>query len=161
MIVLGCGGWGCWMAANYRAEERLLRQLEVFLMDMENELACRHTQLPQLLRLASSTLGRELKKLVQDLTGELERLVLPDVQCCMETVLVRYSLLPGSVRQVLTELGRSLGRYDLNGQLRELQVVRENCGQALTRHTEERENRIRSYQTLGLCAGAALAILLL
>ena len=32
---------------------------------------------------------------------------------------------------------------------------------ALSRLETNRENRLRSYQTLGLCAGAALAILFL
>lgn len=161
MIVGGCGGWGCWMAANYRAEERQLQQLESFLMEMENELTCRHTQLPQLLRLASDTLGRELSKLMLELAGELERLVLPDVHCCMEAVLARHPMLPASIRQLATELGRTLGRFDLEGQLQQLRSLRSECSRLRSRHEEERDSRIRGYQTLGLCAGAALAILLL
>lgn len=161
LIIVGCGGWGFWMAANYRKEERMLKQLEDFLLDMENELSCRHSPLPVLFRRSVPGMHWELARVMNLLAEQMEKMVLPDVQCCMDSVLGQTVLLPGSVKQLLQELGRSLGRYDLDGQLRELRAVRESCSQRVCTHRQERDSRIRGYQTLGLCAGAALAILLL
>ena len=64
-------------------------------------------------------------------------------------------------KQFLRDLGRSLGRFDLDGQLREIEFLKENVSSAFSKLTTEQDARLRSYQTLGLCAGAALAILLL
>jgi len=58
-------------------------------------------------------------------------------------------------------LGTSLGRYDLPGQVKGLQNVREECTLELEKMKNNQEERLRSYQTLGLCAGTALVILLL
>ena len=56
-------------------------------------------------------------------------------------------------------MGSSLGRFDLEGQLQGLESVRIYCREQLDELSKDRDVRLRSYQTLGLCAGAALAIL--
>ena len=57
--------------------------------------------------------------------------------------------------------GAYLGRFDLPGQKQGLEEVREACRMELEALGKNRETRLRSYGTLGLCAGAALAILFL
>ena len=69
--------------------------------------------------------------------------------------------LPKKTAQYLGDLGQSLGVFDLQGQLRGLESVRCNCMSAITEREQQRPQRVRSYETLGLCAGAALAILLI
>ena len=56
-------------------------------------------------------------------------------------------------------LGTSLGRFDLTGQLNGLEQVRSHCRRELEALAGNRDQRVRGYQTLGICAGAALAIL--
>ena len=58
-------------------------------------------------------------------------------------------------------LGASLGRFDLQGQLQGIESVRAQCRKDLAELEDNRDQRLRSYQTLGLCAGCALAILFL
>ncbi len=77
----------------------------------------------------------------------------------MAAALGRSRELTGDVQKRLLQLGRCLGRYDLQGQLQGLEAVQRGCEEALTALGRDREARLRSYQTLGLCAGAALAIL--
>ena len=60
---------------------------------------------------------------------------------------------------ILSELGESLGRFDLPGQLKGLEAVRRKCLMELEALGRNRTERLRCYQTLGLCAGAALVIL--
>jgi hypothetical protein len=52
-----------------------------------------------------------------------------------------------------------MGRFDLEGQLNGLEAVRTRCRDWLDELISGREVRLRNYQTLGLCAGAALVIL--
>ena len=65
------------------------------------------------------------------------------------------------LRRMLLLLGHSLGRFDLSGQLKGLASVRERCGQELQALRSDRDSRLRSFRVLGLCAGAALVILLI
>ena len=63
------------------------------------------------------------------------------------------------VRELLNQFGQTLGCFDLKGQLLGIEEVRSQCAAALDQLALGREDRLRSYQTLGLCAGAALVIL--
>ena len=63
--------------------------------------------------------------------------------------------------RLLKALGRTLGRFDLDGQVQGIEAVRNEILTALEKLVKDQDARLRSYQTLGLCAGAALAILLL
>lgn len=158
-VVVGCGSVGFKIAANYRLEERSLRQLVGILDYMECELKYRLTPLPDLCRQVSNEFcgipGNILFKLIR----EMESQIAPDVTCCMNAVLARSKDVPIITRGCLEQLGMSIGKYDLNGQIIGIEAVREECKRNLKLLTENRDSRLRSYQTLGLCAGAALAIL--
>ena len=63
--------------------------------------------------------------------------------------------------RILRELGTSLGQFHLNGQLAGLRTMKAHSEYILEELSRNRDNRLRSYQTLGICTGAALAILLI
>lgn len=160
-VVAGCGGFGFSLAMNYRREVKSLRQLLTILEFMECELEYRLCVLPQLCREASSYATSNIRQVFLALSQELELQICPDAGCCMEMALRKGKELPASVKKVLLLLGQSLGRFDLKGQLSELASVKAACRETLDELLSNRESRIRNYQTLGLCAGAALAILLI
>ena len=160
LIVLGCGGCGFTMAACYRYEENCLRQLQKAMDFMACELEYRQPELPQLCVHTANAVTGVVRQLFTLLSRELEQQVAPDAQWCMDAALAAVRL-PDSCRLVARELGDTLGLFDLNGQLRGLRAAEESCAQKLSRMSAGRESRLRNYQTLGLCAGAALAILLL
>ena len=54
---------------------------------------------------------------------------------------------------------QNLGKFDMSGQLRGLENARNVCRENLELLMYNKDRRLRSYQTLGLCAGAAVAIL--
>ena len=60
----------------------------------------------------------------------------------------------------LQALGQTLGRFDLTGQLTCMERCRQSCMGQLEVLEHQQSQRLRSYQTLGFCAGEALAILL-
>lgn len=161
MVVLGCGGFGFSLAGAHKKEENALRQLLSALDYMECELQFRLTPLPELCHLA----GQEAKGAVRDvmltLSRELDEQSAPDVGSCMNAAVDSSGTLPPRIKEILLQMGRSLGRFDLEGQLKGLEAARGACRRELDALTHNRDNRLRSYQTLGLCAGAALAILLI
>lgn len=159
-ITAGCGSFGFAMAAAGRREER---QLEVLLKSLEYmscELNYRQTPLPVLCRAAATGERGCVPSFFRELARELEKGEAPDVQVCVYEVLQRLQPAP-ALRKQLRELGATLGRFDLPGQLRGLESVISSTGDALLRYRDGAPERRRSLQTLALCAGAALAILLL
>lgn len=161
LVIGGCGSFGFFLAASHRRTEQCLRRLIAALDYMECELQYHLTPLPSLCRQAAAESAGMIRELFCALAQELEDQVSPDVKSCMYAAIRKLPELPPQVSEALQELGTSLGRFDLQGQLRGLEAVRATCRCSLEDLSRNREVRLRSYQTLGLCAGAALAILFL
>lgn len=160
-VIASCGGYGLLLAASYRQRERELNRLMTAISFMENQLAYQLTPLPELCRQAGKEAGGKVGEVLQNLARELRWQSAPDVAGCMAAALDRSGDVPRALRRPLVSLGKSLGRFDLPGQLRGLEGAREGCCRQLEELRAGREPRLRSYRTLGLCAGGALVILLL
>lgn len=161
MIVIGCGSCGFSIAAGKRKEEQMLCQLIRILRFMEAELRYRLTPLPDLCRLASCEVKGTLRVVFLNLYRELSWQKMPDAASCMSAAIQRTGEVPGRIRRILIQFGQTLGRFDLEGQLQGIQSVRNRCEESLESIRKNRDERLRSYQTLGVCAGAALAIILI
>ena len=127
---------------------------------MECELRYRLTPLPELCALAAKEADGAVRKQLMLFSKELDRRISPDAAGCMRKVLEKRLINDRTLTDVFLELGRSLGRYDLEGQLQGIGHVKERCAMLLESSRRQRTERIRCYETLGLCAGAALVILL-
>lgn len=160
LVIFGCGGFGYSIAAAHRRQERLLRQLQRSLRLVRWELQYRLTALPELCRLVGKETDGVIQKVFLDMHRELNWQSAPDASGCMAAALRLNPDLPPKVRRILKHLGSVLGRFDLQGQLDGIRAVQEEISQALLDDGKDRQQRLRSYQTLGLCAGCALAILL-
>lgn len=158
-IIVACGGFGFQIASAQRREVRTLRQLIRILDFSECELQYRLTPLPELCRNTAQECTGPLSALFLRLSAELEDQVSPNVASCMQAAIANTEHLPMQTIEVLKLLGESLGKFDLNGQLRGLESVRGECNRRLNALSENQDVRLRSYKTLGLCAGAALVIL--
>ena len=161
LIVAGCGGFGFRLCAEHYRQEKGLRTLIAILDFMACELQYRMTPLPDLCALAAKEVKGELSQIFEQLSRELEDSTVEDVSSAMDAALRTCGPLPDKVRDNLCALGNTLGRFDLTGQLSALEAVRTACRRDLELITANRDTRLRNYQTLGLCAGAALAILLI
>ena len=85
----------------------------------------------------------------------------PDVQSLAETVLKCFNDIPESCRSIITQLGKTMGCFNLEGQVTQLQTLQAQCSQLLESKTKDRDKYVRCYETLGICCGAALVIILL
>ena len=159
LIIISCGGFGFYQGICYRKEEQALRDLLRVMDLMECELQYRLTPLPQLCNVIASQFRGPVGMVFRSLGQELESQIAPEAGSCMHSALIGCKELPQRLNGLLEELGTTLGSYDLQGQLIGLDAVRLQCRSFLDEMSQNREGRIRSYQTLGLCAGAAIAIL--
>ena len=159
LIIAGCGCVGFAIAAAYLREERELRKLITALDYMACELQYRLTPLPDLCRQAGRECTGIVGRILTELALELECGLKPEVGDCVIEALCKVGEIPRRVRDAFLLLGSSLGRFDVEGQMKGLEMARTSCRRELEMMENGRDNRLRSYQTLGICAGAALAIL--
>ena len=161
LIVAASTSAGFGFAWTVRAKVRQLTALLGALGTMKNEMEYRLTPLPELCRRTAEVTSGRIREVFRHLADELEGQIAPDAGSCMKAALGKASDLPETARAALLELGDTLGRFDLPGQLKGLEGTKAVCIQALEGLSRNRDSRLRGYQTLGLCAGAALAILLI
>ena len=161
MVISGCGGFGFLVAARYRREVRTVRILQQIVEYMICELQYSLTELPDLFNQIAKQYSGVVTRLFRDLRRELDWQQCPDIPGCMYAAIRKNSDLPPSARRILRQMGRSLGQFDLPGQIRELEALLDTCKREADLLESRGTQQLKTYQTLGLCTGAALAILLL
>lgn len=159
LIIFGCGYVGFSLTADLKREEVTLHHLIGSLDYMQCELQYRMTPLPDLCRQIGLENHNQIGKVFLKLSEELENQLSPDVSSCVHTALACVPQLPNRAGKAFEIMGMSLGRFDVKGQVEELEAVRAYCRSELDAMARNRDARLHSYQTLGICTGAALAIL--
>lgn len=161
LIVMSCSTVGYYLLMNHKKEERAISELISALDFMECELQYRLTPLPELCRMAAADNRGTVSELLLALAVELDSQISPDASSCMTAALSKFPKIPEITKRLLQKLGGSLGRFDMTGQLRGLENARNLCRKELESLNANREQRLKNYQTLAVCAGVALAILLI
>ncbi len=159
LIVLACSGFGFYIAANHKKEVNYLQKLAAIIEFIEWELEYRLTPLPQVCSSIAEKTRLCFSGVFKNLADELTHQISPDVTTCMRNVLMMHKDIPEITRKYLEILGDSLGEYNVEGQLKSLAQLRKLLNKKLEELTNNQVQRLRCYQTLGVCAGAALAIL--
>ena len=160
LIITACGGFGMGMAVQYRREISSLKQFMDAVQWMRRELEYHLTPVPELCRGAAEQSSGQLRRFWIQTAVELESQIAPDVSTCMGAAIHKVGSLPKYTAAAVEQLRRNFGSFDLEVQQDELACIVEHCNNVLTELEENKTQRLRNYQTLWLCAGAALAILL-
>lgn len=160
MIIFGCGGVGFILTAAYRYQEQSLLQLVRAVEYMYCDLQYRLTPLPELCANAAQSCNGCVKKVLHQLYIELDKQVVPNASVCMHVIITKNGQLPKKLYRCMEMLGETLGRFDLQGQLQGLVSVKKHAEFELEQLRKNQDVRLRNYRTFGICAGAALVILL-
>lgn len=158
-IIAACGSFGLLTAANHRKSVKMMRQLLFAIEGIVNNLRYRMSSLPDVFRYTAQTCDGTISRFFNTLANELEKQISPDTATCIDAALSQTSDLPVIVKDGILLMGKSLGHFDLEGQLKGLESVYAECSVMLEAYTANQDMRLRSYQTLALCAGAAVVIL--
>ena len=159
MIIATCMSIGVKMASSYLREEQQLEQLLQSLNYIKCELQYKLAPLSALFYQCASLSKGPLRAFYLNLCSELDSQVYPDAVCCFHAALNKSAELSNCTVKILKQLGATLGCFDLDGQLSGIDEAIESCQAELKLLTSSKSVRIRNYQTLSLCAGAALVIL--
>lgn len=159
LTVSACAFCGFLTAARDVSNIKQLQDVINILDYMIYELHYRATPLPQLCRRSGEQCGGKIGQIFIAFSDELETQISPNVEICVVSVLCRIGNLDSMIYTLLHELGTQLGKFDLMGQIHCIENCRDHTAAKLEQLSQNKESRLRSYKTLGLCAGAAIAIL--
>lgn len=161
LVLASGGGFGFTAALQHRRQEAALEELVRAIEFLASELNCRLTPLPELCMDVADQTNGAVSRVFLRLSEELDKQLSPDADICMQAALRSVKGIPDVARENLSYLGKNLGRFDLAGQLAGFESVKQTCLRDLAGLQSNRDSRLRSYQALGFCAGAALVILLI
>ena len=100
-------------------------------------------------------------KVLLDFSKGLESNRNSDIASCLEQAIKESKKISKEAEDSLLEFGVNLGHFDVFGQVRDIEAVCDHCQKKIQEIETGKEERIRTYRTLGFCAGAALAIMLM
>lgn len=161
LALCACGALGWSAAAELKRRVSQLRAFLAALEEMERELCCRLTPMPELLAGLGERAPGEVGQFFARCAAQMEGLDGPFAPL-WDGALVRSGLcLTQEDLGVLAELGGILGRYDAPSQCSAIAQVKGRLEENLAGAAERRDRLGRVYGVLGLSAGAVLAILLL
>ena len=163
LVVLSAGSVGFRIALALKKRCRLLRQLIAALQLMKNEIAVCATPLPQAFALMAVAVDGPLEQLFSAVAREMDRNRFLTPLMAVRQALQEIPELPegDAAQQTLLELAARLGRYDIESQLQGIDLALLRLTEELHKAEQERGTRSKTYQTLGICTGLAVAILLM
>lgn len=161
MIIIACAILGFSSAAGYTKELSTLKSFRSAVRYMRNELYCRCMPLPALCRSAASVGEGVVCTFWLNMAIELEAQICPDPMQCTLCALAKTKNVPTSMCDAIQKIGKTLGAFDLQGQLDGFDHVCMQLDEAIKMRSNQHDMRIRGYRTLGICAGLVLAIIMI
>ncbi|MBO5867675.1 MAG: stage III sporulation protein AB [Oscillospiraceae bacterium] len=160
-IVIGSGFIGLAHTYHHKKTVNLLKQVISAVDYMERELKYRHPPVPELFSSAAEHISGTIGELLKHVAIETELRFHQDVRTCFDIVMEKSFHLPDIIVCACQLIGSAIGEFDISGQIENLNNVHSECLTMQDKLTEEQDIRMRSFQTLALCCGAAVAILLI
>ena len=161
MVIGASGGFGVSKAVQFYRRLHQLREFYRALELLKCELNYTLLPLPRICRMtaerAKGAVSAYLLKYAQKLESGLPR-TKAAAQSMEE---VRGLSLPSDAQMALLELFEALGRYDLEGENRLLQMTAHRLNASIERYESEKKPLAKGYAALGFCTGLALVILII
>ena len=161
LILSGASCVGIRQAACIRRACRLYEDLRIALVWLKNEIQSALTPLEQAFDQVSGLIADPLSSLFAALAQKIR----DDPGCSTVGLAARYFAsrpeMPPELLDVVYDLLRMLGRQDTAAQVNALELALSRTELLRKRLEQDKTERCRSYRTLGICAGLALAVILI
>lgn len=162
MIVLSAGFFGFRYAGSVRRRCDLIGQLLLALRLLKSELSTYGTPLAQAFGVLAAATSGNAAVYFSSAAKEMnsKRWITPDKVLRAAESHLKELHEEDPVRQVLHDLGVGLGRYELESQLYSIANAEARMERLQAEAEKEKGLRCKTYRMIGVCAGLALAILL-
>lgn len=158
-IIMTTGSMGFRIAGAYRKQCETLRQLLAALQILRNEIAFCGTPLPKAFAMMAIPCNGILEKILSNVAREMDRHVWMSPTAALEKHASAQINEPFVT--ILMEMLSRFGSYDVQAQLQSVDWARMQCEERLCLLEQERTQKGKVYETLGICAGVAVSILLI
>jgi len=164
-VLVGASGavMGVYMGRGLRLRVKVLGLLIFALQTIESEISFARTPLPEIIKKLSLLGDSPVSELFKDMSLRFESRhdSFAQVWCgCLRKRRDELAL-TGEETEILCDLGTSLGRYDLESEVRTLRLATRRLERCLEAARERQAKEGRLCSTLGLSAGIVSAIILL
>lgn len=161
LVLSGAGSFGIAKTMQYYRQVRQLRDFIGAVEIIKCELNYTMLPLPKLFRVTSQRIDGVCGRFFANLAENLEKGT-PRKRAAENAIADTRGLsLPNDALMAILELCATLGRYDLHGENRVLQLSGQRLKSALERTELQKQPLAKSYVALGFCLGVALVILML
>ena len=161
VIFILASAWsvGCRFSSSMKLRCELVKRLMDALQILRNELSFLGTPLSDAFRAVAGSSVGPWGQVFGDMAArmEMERWLTPETAAEKALVLVNDE----PVVHIMMNLAGKLGSYDLEAQLCGIDYAVDAAKSLLCELEEEKKLRSKTYKTLSICAGAAIAILLI
>lgn len=157
-IVISASSVGMQMAANLKTRCETIRHFIHSLQILKNEILVCGTYLPQAFALMAASVPDPLADLYSAIAKDMEKnRWLTPYDAARDTVDISWDR---ELSRMMLSLTQKLGKYDMQAQASGIDTAVKEAEQYLSVLECEKRLKSRSYRALGLCAGLAVAILL-
>lgn len=163
LVVFGASATGFTMAFHVRRIVTSLQQLLSALELMKSEIEYHRTPMPELMRLVALSSSGGIASFFGMLADNLFRYHDRSMRDMMKQSIQATPVctFPANIQHTLLDLGNALGKYDVAGQIRAIEYASVRLNGILKQYLREQQAQMRSYCTLGICAGLAIGIMML
>ena len=158
-IVCASGYAGIQIAMSLKARCNLFRQLQRTLQMLNHEISFCGTPLPHAFAVLAAANSGLLERIFSRAAKEMDKRRWLTPSGAMDLALADCQ--DETISEVLRELASRLGKYDREAQLSGIEAAKDRVEQLLMELEQDRGQKSKVYQTLGVCAGLAAAILLI
>jgi len=157
-VITAWGFWGFHMGHGIKKDIAALREWIGLLSFMTAELKNRVTPLPSLFIKAAER-SNVFSQLFSQAGEGMARQQTTEASACMRIAIKNCGGISKQLKPFLLRFSQDLGEFDLDSQLSSLYALQAECEGVLRSWEASRDQRIRTYQTIGLCVGTVLTIL--
>lgn len=162
LIVFGGAASGVLLAADVRRSLRQCRAVQNVLAYMKAEIEFHLTPLDEITKQVSAMMPHPLSAIFQSVSRDIRRMPgVPAGSLMRRALNVQRSKLAPELHGILAELFELLGKQDVLAQVRAVTLAEARLEQEIRRIDTEKKDRCRTYRTIGICAGLAIAVVLI
>lgn len=161
MILTASGGFGIGKAAQFYKTVRQLREFRSAIEILKCEINYTLLPLPELCTITANKLSGAPAEFWRKFGTLVQQGVNRERAAAQALEDARGLVLPNDAKMAILELCSALGRYDLDGENRVLQLTGHRLTSALERCDADKKAQAKSYAALGICTGIAIVILMI
>jgi len=158
-IALSSAAVGFQMSAMLRKRCALMRELDNLLQLLEQEIVTCGTPLPHAFALLSASTDGIWENVFSGIAKEMDKNRWATPHEAAQIVLNQVH--DRDISEIMLPMMKKMGKYNIEAQTQGIESARRQLRMILQELEQERKMKSKTFQTLGICTGLAVAILLI